>query len=95
MNTRPSLLRGIDWGSERVFDQTVAAARAAGIEPVTLPTWGDVDEPADVEALRSRLSAATPADAPLRRLLLDLDTLTTETRRHGEEARGKPESQEI
>jgi hypothetical protein len=39
-----ALFQGIDWSTERVFDQTVAAARRIGLPFHVLPTWYDVDE---------------------------------------------------
>ncbi len=55
---RPELVRGIDWGGAAVYDQTHAAARAAGLRLVDLPPWHDVDTPADLAALLDRLTHA-------------------------------------
>ena len=64
---RPQLIRGIDWGGPGVYDQTRRAAWAAGVELRSLPAWHDVDEPADLEALRQRLiDAQEPALRELR-----------------------------
>ena len=38
----------IDWSTERVFDQTLARLRAAGIEPALLPRLADCDRPEDL-----------------------------------------------
>lgn len=54
----PALLRGIDWGTPAVYDQTLKIARAAGIDLQPLPAWHDVDEPADLAALIQRLVEA-------------------------------------
>ncbi|MHC4946647.1 MAG: TIGR04282 family arsenosugar biosynthesis glycosyltransferase [Planctomycetota bacterium] len=73
---RRALFRRIDWGSDRVYDQTRRRARAAGLRLGRLPTWPDVDEPADLAALRGRLAALPPAvgrDDPRRRLAARLD----------------------
>ena len=51
----PEVVRGIDWGSDRVYDQTRPRAAEAGLEVCELPRWFDVDEPSDVEALSRRL----------------------------------------
>ncbi len=51
----PSLLSGIDWGSDQVYDQTRLQATGAGLVVGTLPLWHDVDHPGDVDALRERL----------------------------------------
>ena len=52
------LLTGIDWGTGRVYHQTLAAAAEAGLNVTALSPWCDVDEPADVEALAERLASA-------------------------------------
>ena len=52
---------GIDWGSSRVFEQTVAALGAESVAWRALPPLGDVDRPADLsrwEAIRGE--GATP-----------------------------------
>lgn len=38
-----ALLDGIDWGSDRVAEQTRAQARYAGIDLYELPAWHDID----------------------------------------------------
>jgi uncharacterized protein len=43
------LFRDVAWSSDRVFDQTLARARALALPVVTLPTWYDVD---DLDGLR-------------------------------------------
>ncbi|MEM7624390.1 MAG: TIGR04282 family arsenosugar biosynthesis glycosyltransferase [Planctomycetota bacterium] len=52
---QPGLLRGIDWGTPAVYDQTVHAAEALGLTLTVLPAWHDVDEPDDLAALQRRL----------------------------------------
>ncbi len=52
------LLTGIDWGSARVYDQTVQAARTADLDLLDLEPWHDVDEPADLDRLLDRLQNA-------------------------------------
>lgn len=45
--TMPSMLSGVEWGSDRALEQSIAAARRARLLVATLaPRW-DVDEPAD------------------------------------------------
>ncbi len=51
----PEVIRGIDWGSDRVYDQTRQRAAEAGLEVYALTRWYDVDQPSDVEALSRRL----------------------------------------
>lgn len=70
----PALLRGIDWGGSAVYHQTLAAAAREGLTWRSLPTWHDVDEPADLAALRHRLNPRKDprktlrTDPPLRQL---------------------------
>ena len=47
----PELFRDIDWGSKRVYIQTLSNARALGIDYVTLETLWDVDRPEDLVRL--------------------------------------------
>ncbi len=44
----PTLFDGVDWGSERVFEQTMARAHQARLSVTTLPTMSDVDLPEDL-----------------------------------------------
>ncbi len=78
----PALLRGIDWGTARVYDQTRRQATVAGLVVGALPPWHDVDRPGDLDALRARLRELLkgppdrPNDAePLRRMAARLDRL--------------------
>src|SRR6266852_6186333 len=52
----PELFRGIQWSSEAVLEQTLSAARAAGIRCELLETLGDLDRPYDLH-LWARSSA--------------------------------------
>jgi glycosyltransferase A (GT-A) superfamily protein (DUF2064 family) len=54
--TPPAIFSRIDWSSARTGAQQARRIRAAGI-PVVIARkrWRDVDEPADVAALRQRL----------------------------------------
>lgn len=67
----PALVRGIDWGTPRVYHQTCQAAAGAGLSLRLLPAWHDVDSPADLRALIQRLEAGAdePALARLRQRL--------------------------
>ena len=68
-----ALLESIDWGTPAVYDQTHAAARAASLRLVDLPAWHDVDDAADLTALRRRLADADePALVTLATRLADL-----------------------
>lgn len=44
----PGVFERIDWGTDRVFAQTLDRLRAAGVEPVILPTLADLDRPEDL-----------------------------------------------
>ncbi len=60
----PELLTGIDWGTSAVFGQTEAAAAAASLPLEALPSWHDVDDAADLAALRERLERLDPEYEP-------------------------------
>jgi rSAM/selenodomain-associated transferase 1 len=49
---QPVLFEGIEWSTERVLQQTLDRARAAGLSVFCLPYWYDVDTAADIERLR-------------------------------------------
>jgi rSAM/selenodomain-associated transferase 1 len=51
----PEPFRNIHWSTSSVYGETVAAAKAAGIEVVDLPLWYDVDDGATLEILRAEL----------------------------------------
>ena len=53
---QPALFREIAWSTERVLAQTLARAEEAGLDVVLLPTWYDVDTPAELDRLRSELA---------------------------------------
>jgi len=55
---QPILLQGIDWGTDRVYHQTLAKAHAANLRLVELDLWHDVDTPDDLAALHRRLRSA-------------------------------------
>lgn len=69
----PELLHGIDWGTPSVYHQTLQAARRADVRVAPLPAWHDVDTPADLAALRRRLTDAT--EPALQRLAQDLQAV--------------------
>lgn len=45
---RPELFRGIEWGTQRVLQQTLARAQEAELRVSELPIRSDVDEPEDL-----------------------------------------------
>jgi hypothetical protein len=57
----PELFENIAWSTATVFSETVAAARAANIEAITLPLWYDVDDRSTLDMLRAELLYNTPA----------------------------------
>ncbi|MFO8013891.1 MAG: TIGR04283 family arsenosugar biosynthesis glycosyltransferase [Phycisphaerae bacterium] len=52
LRRRTDLFAGIDWGTPRVLDQTLRAARAEGRSVVRIETLSDLDTPDDLAALR-------------------------------------------
>jgi len=66
-----ALFHDVEWGSERVAQQTRAAARRAGRVLRELPAWNDVDTIDDLRRLVARLdrSRETPLVELRRRLL--------------------------
>jgi glycosyltransferase A (GT-A) superfamily protein (DUF2064 family) len=67
----PEVLRGVDWGSEAVYDQTCLLAGQAGLVWTSLPEWPDVDTPEDLNALSVRLANRYgPTGKPERALML-------------------------
>jgi rSAM/selenodomain-associated transferase 1 len=62
----PLNLRGIDWGTNLVWRQTVAALDRSGVDYATLPPWYDVDTPQDLQRLRRELMVQHADEALLR-----------------------------
>ncbi len=48
----PSMFKDIDWGTDKVFQQTSHQFEALGIELDILPTLSDIDEPEDLALLK-------------------------------------------
>lgn len=72
----PAVLRGIDWGTSKVYHQSVAAARRAGLTVADAGDFHDVDEPADLDHLLARLQSAT--EPPLVQLREQLRRIITQ-----------------
>lgn len=51
------LFESIPWGTGRVLQQTRAAIRASGLSCHELPTWHDVDRPADLDRIAREIRA--------------------------------------
>ena len=47
----PELFEGIDWGSDRVWERTVAIARSLNLQMASLPLLNDIDRPEDLPLL--------------------------------------------
>lgn len=47
----PELFTDIDWGSDRVFEQTIAIAQHLNLSIATLPKLPDIDRPEDLNLL--------------------------------------------
>ncbi|MCH7908295.1 MAG: TIGR04283 family arsenosugar biosynthesis glycosyltransferase, partial [Candidatus Hydrogenedentes bacterium] len=60
----PHILSQIDWGTEHVFGQTLAAVRAQGLSGSTLPPLDDVDHPEDLEVWKRATRDDTAPDEP-------------------------------
>ena len=54
----PRLFEGIDWGSDRVFAQTLGAARSQGLSTSLLEQWMDLDNAADLDRVLKSASGA-------------------------------------
>jgi hypothetical protein len=67
---QPGLFTDIEWSSSRVAVQTLERAAAAGLAVAQLPSWYDVDTPAELERLRKELVARPPGIAPCTRAFL-------------------------
>jgi hypothetical protein len=51
----PEPFTNITWSTSTVFAETIAAAKAAGLEAVTLPLWYDVDDAETLDILTAEL----------------------------------------
>lgn len=58
---RSHLFDGIRWSTPTVLADTIARARASGVEPDLLPPWYDVDDHRSLDRLRSDLAGRQPA----------------------------------
>jgi len=68
--TQPGLFTDIAWSSSRVAAQTLERAAALGLTVAQLPSWYDVDTPAELERLRAELVARPLGIAPCTRAFL-------------------------
>ena len=64
------LFADIDWGSDKVFEQTLAQAKKCKLKVETLPEWYDLDRPEDVQrSIDDIVKADHRDDFELRRVL--------------------------
>jgi hypothetical protein len=56
----PELFQNIAWSTSTVYSETLAAARAAGIDVVELPLWYDIDDGTALQMLAAELLEETP-----------------------------------
>jgi len=52
-NTQPQLFQGINWSSSTVLADTLTQAERLGLTVHLLPSWPDIDTPADLQAFIS------------------------------------------
>lgn len=57
------LFSGIDWGTDRVYEQTISRAREAGLSVASLEVLEDVDRPEDLAVWERTTGEAALADA--------------------------------
>jgi rSAM/selenodomain-associated transferase 1 len=67
----PDLFRGIAWSTDRVTAQTLAKAKAMGLDVVQLPPWYDVDTATDLDRLLAELPTLPDDALPHTRRLLN------------------------
>lgn len=60
----PELFESIEWSTDRVCAQTLERARRSQLSVHLLPTWYDVDTPADLDHLHSALASGLATHAP-------------------------------
>ena len=79
------VMQGIDWGSERVLEQTLKRVQAQDVSLELLPLWYDVDQREDLLFLKNHLdliaAAGLPAHSATREFLKELDLSEPETGR--------------
>ena len=56
---QPALFAGIPWSTAEVLTRTLRHASALRLRTVTLPSWWDVDTPADVRRLADHVAAGS------------------------------------
>jgi hypothetical protein len=64
------LFQRIAWSTDQVTAQTLARAGSLGLAVALLPTWYDVDTPAELDRLRAELPTLPKGALPHTRRLL-------------------------
>jgi rSAM/selenodomain-associated transferase 1 len=64
----PEIFDGIDWGTDRVWSQTMERLRSIAARVAVLPPWYDIDRDADLNRLVDELRSGAPLDPSLRTL---------------------------
>jgi len=64
----PRIFEGIDWGSEKVLQQTGALLREHDVSWTLLPHWYDVDQLEDLQRLQTELEEELAGDSEFDRL---------------------------
>ena len=72
------LFQEIDWGTDRVLDQTLERAHEANLTLSLLPYWYDIDTPEDLDRLIQQRTARPPLHCPLPQFLTPLLSSTDE-----------------
>ena len=70
---RPELFEDMPWSTSAVLGETLRRARALGLSVELLPTWFDVDTPADLARLVDSLAASAEPAAPHTRRFFEGD----------------------
>jgi rSAM/selenodomain-associated transferase 1 len=60
---RPALFREMPWSTAHVLSETIRRAEAEGLRVTCLPSWFDVDIPADLERLSASIAGMEGAAA--------------------------------
>lgn len=77
------MFEGIDWSTERVWEQTVVRLGELGLSYESLPQWYDVDERSDLERLRDELAQLAHDDPAWSELLAAIHRVLDPSRHPG------------
>lgn len=74
-NFMPAVFNGIDWSTDRVLEQTLAAVKRCHLSAGLLETLDDVDTALDLEALANRVKSGLFVGRRTQKLLCDMSGL--------------------